>query len=73
VGAGFRYTVYGAYAGPHPVYDVCFHPPTSATNFTWPPPTQGGKVYDLYVVAVDAKGNEGLPSQHLTIDLRDSP
>jgi len=71
-GDGFRYTVYGAYHGPHPVFDVCFHPPTSATVFNWPPPTQGGKVYELYVVAVDAKGNEGLPSPHLIIDLRDS-
>jgi hypothetical protein len=73
VGDGFRYTVYGGYAGPHPAFDTCFQPPRSGTAADWIPPKEGPKYYDLYVVAVDAKGHEGMPSQHLIIDLRNEP
>jgi hypothetical protein len=64
--------VYGGYAGPHPAFETCLDQPWGGTVATWTPPKEGPKVYELYVVAIDAKGNEGTPSQHLIIDLRDT-
>jgi hypothetical protein len=72
VGGGYLYTVYGGFAGPQSVYDTCFHPPIRDTAYLWIPPKEGPKYYDLYVVAVDSKGNQSLPSQHQLIDLRNS-
>ncbi len=69
-GAGYRYNVYVAHAGDHPVFDTGNDTPLDGPEITWTAPIEGLQVFELYLKAVDAKGRESAASNQIIADLR---
>ncbi len=67
---GLRYNVYVSFAGDPSSWDVGNDPPLEGPEIVWTPPAQGVQVFEIYLKAVDSKGRESAPSNHIIADLR---